>query len=48
MQRTAQHATQRETQQMTRQVNEVYREEVRATCARWRQEEDPWGQLFGK
>lgn len=30
------------------QINEAYREEVRAMCARWKQEEDPWGQLFGR
>ena len=30
------------------QVNEAYQNEVRAILARWNQEEDPWGQLFGR
>ncbi len=51
-QRAVQQATQRETQRATQcvtcQVNKAYREEVRAACVRWSQEEDPWGQLFGK
>ena len=44
----AQRVAQQTLHEVARQVNKVYREEVRATCARWRQEEDPWGQLFGK
>ena len=47
-QRTAQQEAQRATQCVTRQVNKAYREEVRAMCARWKREEDPWGQLFGR
>lgn len=48
MHQAAQRVAQQTSHEVARQVNEVYREEVRATCARWRQEEDPWGQLFGK
>ena len=33
---------------VARQVNEAYQDEVRATLARWNQEEDSWGQLFGR
>ena len=47
-QQVAHEVAQRATQQMARQINEAYREEVRATCARWKQEENPWGQLFGR
>ena len=47
-QQAAQHVAQQTLHKVAHQVNEAYREEVRATCARWRQEEDPWGQLFGK
>ena len=44
----AQRVTQQTLHEVARQVNKVYREEVRAMCARWKQEEDPWDQLFGR
>lgn len=47
-QRAAQQEAQRAMQCVAQQVNKAYREEVRAMCARWKQEEDPWGQLFGR
>lgn len=47
-QQATQQEAQRATQCVTRQVNKAYQEEVRAACVRWNQEEDPWGQLFGR
>ncbi len=47
-QQAAQRVAQQTLHEVARQVNKAYREEVRAMCARWKQEEDPWDQLFGR